>query len=91
MLNGKYDWVPLADEHLETILKWRNDENVRRNMYTTHLITLAEQRVAELDNWRGTLAPGSSARGSSLHISPLGAACRVQPTARRSLPLAVHA
>lgn len=45
MLNGKYDWVPLADEHLETILEWRNDENVRRNMYTTHLITLEEHRA----------------------------------------------
>jgi chemotaxis protein histidine kinase CheA len=28
---------------------------------TTHLIALAEQRVAELDNWSGNLSPGSSA------------------------------
>ncbi len=28
---------------------------------TTHLITLAEQRVAELDNWSSSLSPGSSA------------------------------
>lgn len=34
--------VPMSDFHLEQVLAWRNDPRVRQNMYTQHVISLAE-------------------------------------------------
>jgi UDP-4-amino-4,6-dideoxy-N-acetyl-beta-L-altrosamine N-acetyltransferase len=33
---------PLAEGDLEMVLEWRNREDVRRNMFTSHLITAVE-------------------------------------------------
>lgn len=35
---------PMGDEDLERVLRWRNDPEVRRWMYTTHEIALEEHR-----------------------------------------------
>lgn len=35
----------LAAEDLENVLAWRNSERIRANMYTDHLITLAEHKA----------------------------------------------
>jgi UDP-4-amino-4,6-dideoxy-N-acetyl-beta-L-altrosamine N-acetyltransferase len=35
----------LGAEDLEIVLAWRNSERIRANMYTDHLITLAEHRA----------------------------------------------
>ena len=37
---------PIDEQDLETILKWRNSERVRANMYTDHIISMAEHK-----NW----------------------------------------
>jgi len=34
--------LPLAEEHLKLILKWRNSPNIREKMYTSHIISWEE-------------------------------------------------
>jgi len=37
--------LPLASEHLELVLQWRNAPSIRENMYTSHMISMDEHRT----------------------------------------------
>ncbi|NNJ72970.1 MAG: UDP-4-amino-4,6-dideoxy-N-acetyl-beta-L-altrosamine N-acetyltransferase [Enterobacterales bacterium] len=44
-MNKKIKLLPLSEEHLPMVLTWRNDPDVRKNMYTSHEISLQEHEA----------------------------------------------
>lgn len=40
-----YRLRPIREEDLETVLRWRNSERIRSNMYTDHIISQEEHRT----------------------------------------------
>lgn len=46
MLKNDFHWAPLTKKLLPLILEWRNADDVRKNMYTSHVISLEEH-----ENW----------------------------------------
>jgi len=43
-MNKDIRLIPLSEEYLELALEWRNAESVRKNMYTSHVISLEEHK-----------------------------------------------
>jgi len=41
----KYTLRPIEEKDLDTVLRWRNSDRIRENMYTDHEISMNEHRV----------------------------------------------